>query len=342
MMVSAASRESANGFREANPLVSVIVPAYNVEAYLKACLDGILNQDYAPLEIILVDDGSTDSTGALCEKYAHDHSHIKVIHKENGGLSSARNAGIALARGSHLAFVDSDDVIAPHFISTLMGVCELSHCSIAALRIAQRFDDGCVPGLTGGGNCIPSYAKESSQEYLSEILRHRADMGAQFRLYSTKVFAGDRFREGILFEDFDLVYRVLHRVEHVAVIDCPHLYGYRKRETSIIGSNYSPAKLQSMIDVSDRFLDAVSSWWPDMMRPAKSYCFTVFRMLFAQIPAGHADQNMCWSYLKDFRHATLFDSGSRFVDRITALLAYAGKTIFRVFCIAARRLGVMR
>lgn len=342
MMVSAASRESADGFREANPLVSVIVPAYNVEVYLKACLDGILNQDYAPLEIILVDDGSTDSTGALCDEYARAHSCIRVIHKENGGLSSARNVGIDAANGSYLAFVDSDDLIAPCFISALMNACVASRCEIAALRTAHRFDDGGAPNLVeADGHAMP-YTTEPSEVYLSEILRHQADMGAQFRLYSSEIFIHERFAEGILFEDFDLVYRVLRQVKRVAVVDAPGLYGYRMRKTSIIGSAYAPAKLQSMIGVSDRFLDSVCSWWPEVECAAKSYCFTVFRMVFAQIPHGHADENACWSYLKKFRHFALVDDGSRVADRFTALLAYAGKAPFRLFCMSARRLGVMR
>ena len=342
MMVPAAHRESVDGSREANPLVSVIVPAYNVEAYLETCLDSILNQDYAPLEIVLVDDGSTDYTGALCDKYARAHPCIRVIHKENGGLSSARNAGIAAARGSYLAFVDSDDLIAPCFISALMNACTASQCGIAALRTAQRFNDGEAPDLVkADGHALP-YTTEPSEAYLAQILRHQADMGAQFRLYSSEVFALERFTEGILFEDFDLVYRALRQVERVAVVDEPRLYGYRMRATSIIGSAYAPAKLQSMIGVSERFLDCACSWWPEVECAAKSYCFTVFRMVFAQIPSGHADENVCWSHLKKFRHFALVDDGSRVADRFTALLAYAGKVPFRLFCMVARRLGVMR
>lgn len=342
MMASAVHREFVNGTREDNPLVSVIVPAYNVEAYLEACLDSILSQDYPAFEIVLVDDGSTDSTGALCDEYARVHPCIRAIHKENGGLSSARNAGIAAARGSYLAFVDSDDLIAPRFISALMHACVASQCDIAALRTVQRFNDGDAPELVEASEQIPSYATEPSEAYLSQILRHQADMGAQFRLYRSEVFAHERFTEGILFEDFDLVYRVLRRVEHVAVVDEPRLYGYRMRTTSIIGSAYAPAKLQSMIGVSERFLGCVCSWWPEVERAAKSYCFTVFRMVFAQIPSGHADENVCWNHLKKFRHFALVDDGSRFADRFTALLAYAGKVPFRLFCTAARRLGIMR
>lgn len=342
MMVSSAYRKSIDVPRETSPLVSVIVPAYNVEMYLETCLNSVLDQDYVPLEIVLVDDGSTDSTGALCDEYARAHECVRVIHKENGGLSSARNVGIVTARGSHLAFVDSDDIIAPCFISALMNACAVTQCDIAALRTAHRFDDGDAPKLVKEGGHTLSFTTESSEAYLGEILRHQADMGAQFRLYSSEVFTHERFTEGILFEDFDFVYRVLRQTERVAMVDEPRLYGYRMRATSIIGSAYSPAKLQSMIDVSGRFLDCACSWWPEVERAAKSYCFTVFRMVFAQIPSGHADDNVCWGYLKKFRHAALVDDGSRFADRLTALLAYAGKVPFRLFCMAARCLGVMR
>ena len=93
------------------PLISVIVPVYNVEKYLAKCIDSIIAQTYTNLEILLVDDGATDSSGAICDEYAQKESRIRVIHKENGGLSDARNRGIAEARGEYLGFIDSDDYI---------------------------------------------------------------------------------------------------------------------------------------------------------------------------------------------------------------------------------------
>ncbi|HCI64916.1 MAG TPA: glycosyl transferase, partial [Clostridiales bacterium] len=104
-----------------NPLISVIVPVYRVEAFLPRCLDSIRGQTYKNLEIILVDDGSPDNCGKICDEYAEMDSRIRVIHKKNGGLSSARNAGLDVAVGDYIGFVDSDDWIAPEMYETLLG-----------------------------------------------------------------------------------------------------------------------------------------------------------------------------------------------------------------------------
>ena len=98
------------------PLISIIIPVYNAEKYLPNCLDSVINQTYKNLEIILVDDGSTDKSSEICDEYAQKDFRIKLIHKENGGVSSARNAGLALVSGDYIAWVDSDDFVAPDYI----------------------------------------------------------------------------------------------------------------------------------------------------------------------------------------------------------------------------------
>ena len=106
------------------PLISVIVPVYNVEQYLPKCIDSILAQTYENLEIILVEDGTKDSSGVICDEYAAKDARIRVIHKENGGLSSARNAGMEIARGEYFGFVDSDDWIEPEMYENLMALAQ--------------------------------------------------------------------------------------------------------------------------------------------------------------------------------------------------------------------------
>ena len=101
------------------PLISIIIPVYNAEKYLKKCLDSVINQTYKNLEIILVDDGSTDKSPEICDKYAEKDSRIIVLHKENGGVSSSRNAGLDIFKGEYLSFVDSDDYVEPDYIEYL-------------------------------------------------------------------------------------------------------------------------------------------------------------------------------------------------------------------------------
>ena len=112
-------------------LVSIIVPIYNVEKYIKECIDSIINQTYKNLEIILVDDGSPDCCPKICDEYSKKDKRIKVIHKENGGLSSARNAGLDVAKGEYVSFIDSDDVVDEKFIETLYNLCIENNCDIS-------------------------------------------------------------------------------------------------------------------------------------------------------------------------------------------------------------------
>ena len=132
------------------PLVSVIIPVYNTQDYLKACIESVQNQTYPNLEILLVDDGSTDQSGALCEEYAAQDERIRVFHKENGGLPDARNMGLMEAHGEFLAFVDSDDLLAPKAVETLETLCETSNAE-AAIGQVSAF----------AGHC--TFAEESAQ-----------------------------------------------------------------------------------------------------------------------------------------------------------------------------------
>ena len=126
--------------QSSNPLLSVIVPIYNVEKFLPQCLDSLLSQTYSNLDIILVDDGSKDSSGAICDRYARTDCRIRVRHQENGGLSAARNAGLAMAHGDYVAFLDSDDWIEPGMYRTLMQMIREHRLDMA--RCACRETDG--------------------------------------------------------------------------------------------------------------------------------------------------------------------------------------------------------
>lgn len=135
---------------EQKPLISVIVPIYRVERYLSKCVESILNQTYRHLEIILVDDGSPDGSGAICDEFAEKDSRIRVIHKENGGLSDARNAGIQVAGGEYLAFVDGDDWIEPDMYEAMLGLTEKYG---AKLVCAGRYDENDSTGEMVIGLC---------------------------------------------------------------------------------------------------------------------------------------------------------------------------------------------
>ena len=125
---------------EKQPLISVIVPVYNVEEYLPRCLDSIINQTYTNLEILLIDDGATDNSGKICDEYAQKDNRIRVFHKENGGVSSARNLGLDIMRGEYVAFVDSDDAILTDYIQVLFDLCIETNAEIARVRFYSSLE----------------------------------------------------------------------------------------------------------------------------------------------------------------------------------------------------------
>lgn len=216
--------------------ISVIVPVYNVERYLRRCVDSILDQTYENLEIILVDDGATDSSGAICDDYAGKDPRIQVIHKRNGGLSSARNAGIDASSGEYLAFVDSDDWIEPEMYSYLMGLIQKYGVKFA---YTGRYDVEEETGEKTVGLCPKTEEKISARDFVGRIfLWDNVDSAAWDKLYHRSLFENHRYPEGKICEDVPVTYRVILETDYVAVGNRP-MYNYYHRKGSITQSQVS-------------------------------------------------------------------------------------------------------
>jgi len=228
-----------------NPKISIIVPIYNVEQYLETCIGSILTQDFEDFELILVNDGSTDRCGEICDNAVLSDQRIIVIHKENGGLSDARNAGIDVASGDYIMFVDSDDRIYPAALSKLFDACVKNKCDIATSQIREY---GIEANVTG------NVFKKTSFEALDLIvLRKDWHWSAWGKLYKSSVFSESRFAKGIIFEDFELIPKLIYRTESIAFVD-EILYDYIERDESIMGNNRKKASpdMVKIIDMSVR------------------------------------------------------------------------------------------
>ena len=215
---------------EQSPLISVIVPVYNVAACLPRCLDSILSQTWKNLEILLVDDGSTDESGHICEQYSKKDTRIRVIHKENGGLSSARNTGLDRASGVYIGFVDSDDWIEPEMYAEML---ELMEAYDAQLVCAGRYD---VDGGTGEktvGLCPQRQEQVSGETLAGRIfLWDHCDSSACDKLYRRELFDGIRYPEGKTCEDVPVTYRLALKAQRAVLCDRP-FYNYFHRSGSI-------------------------------------------------------------------------------------------------------------
>lgn len=226
--------------------ISVIVPIYKVEKYLSCCLDSIINQTYDPLEIILVDDGSPDSCGKICEEYAKKDHRIKVIHKENGGLSDARNVGLEAATGDWIVFVDSDDFIHVQMIEQLWKTSKDYDADMVWCDFVETEEDG-TPRWEAPGpkETVSSFECNEMNKQEAENMFYTANqmsvcMVAWNKLYKKTLFGdheqGVRYPKGKIFEDGYTTYRLIYQAQKIAHIKIP-LYYYRQREQSIMREN---------------------------------------------------------------------------------------------------------
>ena len=223
-------------------LISVIVPVYKVEDCLDQCVRSIVSQTYPALEIILVDDGSPDGCGELCEQWAKKDSRIQVIHKENGGLSDARNAGLRIATGSLISFIDSDDWIEPDFLHTLLGAMEREQAQVAECSVELVNENGEILRYRKTAE-VPCVDKLEALRRL--ILEEGIYQTVWNKLYRRQVLDGLFFEKGKCHEDDFWTYRVLDRIERLAVVDRP-MYHYLQRGNSIMGMGYSLKRLDGL------------------------------------------------------------------------------------------------
>lgn len=230
------------------PVISVIVPVYNVEEYLDCCIKSIVKQTYNELEIILIDDGSTDSSGSICDKYSKSDSRIVVIHKENGGVSSSRNAGLDNATGEYLAFVDADDYVEEQYIEKLYNAC-IKHSADMSICDYYDFDENKVYNSKDN----KSYERIIDKDNLL-IFDSKSNINGVAlwnKLYKTSLFKGLRFPENRVCEDTAVSYNVVYKASKIVHLQ-EKLYWYRSREGSIMHSALLPTE-QALIGF-DEFL----------------------------------------------------------------------------------------
>ena len=222
-------------------LISVIVPIYHVESYLDRCVRSIVDQTYDHLEIILVDDGSPDNCPVLCDAWAERDRRIKVIHKANGGLSDARNAGLAAAAGELISFIDSDDWIEPEFLSALYHAMEQTGAEIAECATQYVAEDGAVI-RTRKAAAGPLDRMEALRRL---VLEDGVYQTVWNKLYRREAVQGIPFAVRKTNEDEFWTYQVFDRINKLATVETP-LYNYFQRGTSIIGVGYNIRRLDGL------------------------------------------------------------------------------------------------
>ena len=255
-------------------LISIIVPVYKVEPYLDKCVSSIVNQTYKNLEIILVDDGSPDNCPAMCDTWAEKDDRIRVIHKLNGGLSDARNAGVAAATGEFVAFVDSDDWIDIRYVEYLHQAILQTGADISACDLREVYDESAVDD---DPVTMPQVEVAAPEDAIEDILHNRRFRAvACNKLYANRLLTDKHFEINRLHEDEFLSYQLYDKSERLAYIEVP-LYNYRQRAGSIM-TTFSVRH----IDALDAYLERIAlieQRYPRLLSLDKlNFCMTCLNM----------------------------------------------------------------
>ncbi len=322
-------------------LISVIIPIYNVEPYLAKCVESVLGQTYSDLEIILVDDGSPDRCGEICDEYVRTDSRVKVIHKKNGGLSDARNAGVKIARGEYLSFIDSDDWIERNYFEVLYHLLNDYDADLSAVALCSVNEDGKEIGRHHNGE---THFLDAAAAMENMFHRDGLPWCAQAKLYKRTLFNGIEYPVGVLMEDKATAYKIFAGCRKIVYSDIS-LYKYTVRQESIMRSRFSEKRMRSF-EVQEELNSFLEQNYPTAA--VSSHAYTVkcaISMLCMMSAAKYEDTEQSEKlfvymakFKKEFLRASFIDKRYRIVGRIIyALRRIWGKKIYgsifyRILC----------
>lgn len=308
------------------PTISVIVPVYNVERYLDRCIDSLLAQSITDLEILLINDGSKDGSGALCDAWSSRDSRIRAVHKPNGGLSSARNEGLRHATGRYVMFIDSDDVIHPDMCKHLLAGLQQYDAQMAACEPAHTFEDQQPPYTVKN-----DWQVLSRTDAIRKLWYQRGFFpSACTKLYCRELFADNLFCEGLLFEDVDIMHRLLWQTDKV-VYTTSALYGYMHRGNSITTKQFSVRDLDILV-IADRLLTFAQEQDTALLGAARSYAVTAAMRVALNAPKTEElaeGRKKAKALLRQYGPGVLFDRYSRLKSKCGLLLYFLCRPLMR-------------
>ena len=302
--------------------------------YLAKCVDSILAQTYTNLEIFLVNDGSFDCCGKLCDEYAKEDKRIKVIHKKNGGLSDARNVAIDVATGEFITFIDSDDYVTDDYIMTLYSLIEKYECKVS-IALYNTFVEGSKPKVV---NRVYREDCQTNIKAIEEMFyQEKYDTASWAKLYHSSLFAtGIRYPKGIVYEDLATTYLLIFQSDKVAFCN-RRIYNYLLRRDSIEGSSFSSKKMDSALKVCE-LMESHLDILGKVMQAYQCRMMSFFFHLLLKMPDGYEHRNMLYKRIKAIRWSVLCNSRARKKARVASLLSYFGLGVVKgVFHLIDRR-----
>lgn len=245
------------------PMISVVVPIYKVEDYLNRCVNSLVNQSYQNIEIILVDDGSPDNCPAMCDAWANKDSRIKVVHKPNGGLSDARNAGVVIASGELLVFIDSDDWVEPDAFKKMYDRMTADNSDVVSCGVRWVYDNGILlRNVTVEQDAI-LYTQDAMSEIISD---GKLKQHVWNKLYKTELVKDILFEKGKYHEDVFWSYQVFGKAKKISIMQ-ESFYNYVQRSDSIMGECYSVKRIDALDAMCQR-CEYVKAEFPDLFNKA--------------------------------------------------------------------------
>ncbi len=315
------------------PLISVIVPVYNVLPYLEDCLNSLLQQNYPKLEFIIIDDGSTDGSGVYCDEFVKKDPRMRLIHQENQGLSAARNRGLEEAKGDFITFLDSDDQFAPDCVQYLRSLTtkyksKMSICAIEEVTVKGKTIDY--------GRDYPE-KNMSTEETLGRMLREEGfNVSAYAKLYRRELWQDVRFPAGVVHEDLGTTYKLIKKCPNIAYGN-EAKYIYKKRKDSISAASFSEDKL-SIIKLTDEMCDDLGAAFPYLgttvsLRRMHARFSVLWMMLSAKAlsPEMAAEEEKIIDYLKKHKKDVTKNPFATLRDKIAIRTLLVHKNFYK-FC----------
>ncbi len=309
-------------------LITIIIPVYNVETYLPRCIESIITQTYEKLEIILVDDGSTDASGAICDNYANRDKRIIVIHKPNGGLSDARNVGIDRLKGKYVTFVDSDDWVEKNYVEYLYSLITEYKADISACDFNYIDKNKHLFNSPGNNGDISVWNRK---EAISRLLTGKLPTtSASLKLYNSRFFNEDliRFPVGKLYEDIPVAYEILLKSDKV-VFGNKALYNYFFRFGSISKSDFTP-KCMDALENFQSVMPKILQEFPDLSKLCSCALFLYNFGIYCKLDNRKEYVpylNIVKNTIKQTRNSVIFSKDMSIKGRIRAMATYFGQPL---------------
>lgn len=307
-------------------LISVIIPVYNVENYVGRCIESLLKQSYSNIELLIIDDGSTDNSSQICKKYASRCNKIRLFHKQNGGLSDARNFGLKYAAGNYITFIDSDDFVHTKFLELLLYGLKRNETLASFCSYEEIFSDEF--SLTNNNDLDVEFSKVSSEWLMSKLINQQSFTSAWGKLFRKEIFINQRFPVGLIYEDMYVMPKIFHDIGKAAY-SSSKLYFYNQVGTSITRSSMTYKKLidfQSAVNYWGKF---IAEQYPQLKENLSAKLMCDYLQLYAYSTNTFSEKHKIFRkkvnlYIRRNAFRFLFNRYARLNDKLKIGLFYLG------------------